>query len=802
MAPAGAQTPPAATPDSLAGFGAPANPAPPAVEPAPVAAPVDYTVGVLRVRGNTFVDSARIVRTFDLPAGSHYSNDAVRRGIRKLMALGLFDDVAVDRAPQGQVMDLVIQVRERARIASIGFQGNKKREDTDLERKLFLHAGDPYSPSQVSTQIDTLLQYYKDEGFARAKVTARTDSTARGMALTFDVAEGEKVKITDIRLEGASAFAQAALRKALKTKKKGFFGGGEIKDESFQEDIEKLVNYYRDRGYRDAKVTGTRLEPGLTPKDMTLVIAVDEGPRYSFGNVTWAGNTKVQDAVLRGYLRTIRDGIPYDASKIQKAIGDAYSEYTERGYLYVQIEPREETAADRRVDITLVVTECPPSNIRYVNISGNKGTREKVIRREVSVHEGDRFRRSALVRTQGDLMRLGFFESVDLDFTPAESTDVDITLRVKEKAVGTASAGAAYTGTTGLTGFIDIGHNNVLGNGQQIALHLERGSRRSDYSLSFTEPWFRDTPTLLGYSIFNTQQTLDLYEQRRVGGSVRIGRPIRWPDFSRVSFGYRLENVTILSMVGTLDTLQQIKLAGQEIGKPVLTSSVNADFQRNTRDNPFYPTKGTSLVWTNEFAGGIFGGSIDYHLHRVEGRWYEKPARKGPVTMVRGRFGFVGEYDGQRIPVPPYVRFRLGGGSTMDPLRGYDDYMVVPSENVKDVVNTTLVPRYAGTDSARTDTVKTTSRLRYPGGRLATTFTLEEQFAIVHPLHGVLFFDAGNTWNFAQQYQPFKLRKSIGAGVRIEIPILGNLGFDYAYGFDRDDGARFVGHFLLGPASF
>ena len=760
------------------------------------AAPVEMTVGVLRVRGNVFVDSARIVRTFDLPGGSHYTNDAVRRGIRKLIALGLFDDVAVDRAPHGDVMDLVIAVRERLRLASIGFSGNKKRETGELERKLFLHTGDAYSPTQVRTQIDSLVQYYKDEGFARAAVTARTDTTSRGLGLTFMVTEGEKVRITHIRFEGDSAFAEGQLRKTLKTKQKGLFGGGDLKDETFAEDIEKLLAYYRNNGFRDAKVTGTRLEPGQTAKDLTLVVTVQEGPRYLFGTVTWSGNTKVADAVLKGVTK-IWPGTMYDASRIQKTMADGYSEYTEHGYLYVQIEPREEPTADRHVDLTFAITECPPSHIRYVNISGNKGTREKVIRREVSVHEGDRFRRSALVRTQGDLMRLGFFENVDLDFTPAESTDVDITLRVKEKAVGTASAGAAYTGTTGLTGFIDVGHNNVLGNGQQIAVHLERGARRSDYSLNFTEPWFHDTPTLLGYSVFNTQNQLDLYEQRRVGGSVRVGRPIRRPDYSRISFGYQLENVTTTYTTIKLTADQQAQLSAQTLGVPVLTSSVTADFQRNSTDNPFYPHKGTKLVWSNVFAGGPFGGSVNYHLHRVEGRLYTRSVVSPITTMLRGRLGFVDEYADQSLPIPAYVRLRLGGGSTVDPLRGYDDYMVVPAENIRDVVAYDTIRT-----SADTVVVTQRTRVRYPGGRLATSFSLEEQFAIVHPLHGVLFFDAGNVWNLAKQYQPFNLRKAVGAGVRLEIPILGNIGFDYAYGFDRDDGARWVGHFLLGPASF
>src|SRR5204863_3590350 len=161
------------------------------------------------------------------------------------------------------------------------------------------------------------------------------------------------------------------------------------------------------------------------------------------------------------------------------------------------------------VDVTSGITEGRPSTIRMVNILGNRNTREKVIRREMAIHEGDRFRRSALVRTQGDIYRLGLFEDVQVDFTPADSTDVDINLKVKEKQVGTASAGAGYTSESGVTGFLELGHNNVLGNGQSVNLHLERGGRREDYYLSFTEPWFRGTPTLLGFTVFNTLREVE-----------------------------------------------------------------------------------------------------------------------------------------------------------------------------------------------------------------------------------------------------------------------------------------------------
>ena len=782
---------PAAAADSAAVIPAPETGAGPA-------APADLRVGVIRVTGNAFTDSLRIVRTFDVPPGSRFAEDAVRRGLRKLFALGLFSDVSVDQEPRGDRIDLVIHVRERPRIAQIEFTGNKKRQTSDLEKKATLRVGEVYSPVVVQTQVDSLLRYYRDDGFARATVEASTDTLAAGgVRVRFAIQEGAKVRITGVEFAGAQAFPAKTLKKHLKTRAKGFFGGGEVKDEEAAEDQEKLEAFYRSRGHRDMRVTGREVTTTSDPRKLTLVVSVDEGRPYVMGKVSWSG-TRVVPA---SDLDPLWKGKPlerYDISKIERVQGLAYSAYAEQGYLYVGIEPHETVRDSNVVDLDYRVTEGQPSRVRFVNITGNRGTREKVIRREIDLHEGERFRRSALMRTQGDLSRLGLFEEVIPDFSPADSTDVDINIKVKEKQVGTASAGAGYTGEMGLTGFVELGHNNVLGNGQSLSLHLERGNRRSDYFLSFTEPWFRDTPTLLGFSAFNSMTDRDLYKEKRRGGSVRIGRPLPWPDYSRGSIGYSLEDVTISQYAASPTLQDQVVLAGISTGHPVRTSSLNLDFNRNSQDNAFYPTRGTRLILSSEFAGGPFLGAVNYIKNRMEGRIYLPSVHKRLTTMLRARFGVLGIWAGQHAGVPPYERFRLGGGSVADPLRGYDDYQIVPEKFIRDF-------REIGTiDNSKTppDTTYRATRVRYPGGRYMAIYTVEQQFPVVHPLHGVLFFDAGDTWDQWKEIRPFKLKMGAGIGFRMEIPLLGNIGFDYGYGFNRDDGPRARGHFLLGNINF
>ncbi len=786
---------------ALAAAGRAAAQAPAAPDSA-APAPVVPVVSAIRVAGNVSVDSARIVRSFEVPVGARYNEDAARRGIRKLFALGLFTDVWVERRLLGERVELVIHVVERPRLGRIGFEGNRRHTAEELSKKLFLRVGEAYSPTATQSQVDSLLHFYRQEGYGQAEIRTATDSLgANQLGLRFMVREGEKVRITRIEFAGARGVSPKRLRRAMETKSKGLFGGGELKPGNEDKDREKLETYYHDHGYRDARVTGYQIVPGATSRQLTLRVSVEEGPSYRFGETRLAGHTLLTESEIAGLYRP-RAGDRYDHSKVDKAAQAVAALYAEKGYLYLSVDPDESVREGDVVDLTLRVAEGRPSNVRFVHVSGNHATREKVIRRELSIHEGDRFRRSALVRSQGDVFRLGLFEDVQVDFAPAESTDVDVNLKVKEKQVGTASAGAGYTSESGLTGFVQLGHNNVLGNNQSVQVTLERGPRRSNYLLSFTEPWFHDTPTLLGFEVFNTRRERDIFEEKRAGGSVRMGRPLPWPDYSRGYVSYRLEDVKTDVLTDVAGSATVSLVDSSSLGRTLRTSSLELTFLRNSTDNPFYPNHGSRLSLTSELAGGVLGGMVDFNKHRLEGRAYFPSGVRGLTTMLRARLGVLAGYGGHEF-IPSYETFRLGGANVTDPLRGYDDYQVVPKGNVR--LDSTLIKFYTRDESgAIVDSTISyrTTRVRYPGGRWMSTFTIEEQFPIVHPLHGLLFLDAGNTWNRLEDIRPLDLKVGAGLGFRLEIPLLGTIGLDWGYGFHRDDGARFKFHFLLGPAAF
>lgn len=744
-------------------------------EPAsPSSRPAGGVISSVSVAGFANVDSLVIIRTFGLKAGDVYERSALSDAVRRLYATGLFTDVDIvdQAAPEGGVT-LIVYVRERPRVQGVVFAGNHKLDETALKGKITVADGQLLDKSVLELDARKIADAYADDGYARARVSAKTDSTGPGVVgVKFEIIEGSKQKVRAIEVHGLATLPTSDLVGAMKSKMPGFLKSGTYKPSKLDEDMTALRLYMRSRGFRDAEVDSIRPEETADGKGVILHTYVREGPRYRFGAMSWSGNTAVPTVALE-FVTTCRPGLPYDESKVQKTLQSAYELYQETGYLFLSIDPKF-SDRDTIVDIAFDVQEGQRSRVADLRIIGNTRTKENVIRREAKVHPGDTFRRSSLMRTQRDIFGLGYFQDVNVDYEPTgDSADIKLTLKVQEKQTGTASAGAGYSSQTGLTGFLELGHNNLFGNGQSISIRVERGGRRRNLQLSFTEPWFRDTPLTVGVDLFNTKRVLDFYDRRDVGGGFRLGRPLPWPDYSRAVIGYDLRDVTLGNFdaprVGEPLNLGRLR----DTKWPRRVSSINFTLTRNSTDNPFNPGRGSKLTWVSTLAGGPLGGVEEFLKESFELRNYTR-LRKPFTLMLRGKAGFLAGGS-----VPDYERFRLGG-TTFDYLRGYRDYYVVPRANI--------------TKSELTGSVIE----RYPGGRTMLILTTELQFPIAEPLRGLLFFDAGNTWNSTRDLDLGDLRKGAGVGIRMEIPALGRVGFDLGYGFDREEGGSWETHFQLG----
>ena len=735
--------------------------------------PPSGVIGAIRAGGFVHVDSIVITRTFGLSSGQPYDGASIAAGVRRLYGTGLFTDVNVLDNPAGTGIDLLIQVSERSRIQAVEFRGVKKIEEATLRGKLTASNGQLLDQGTLDLDVRKIQEAYAEEGYSRAKVTALTQLSGPGVVtVTFQVVEGAKLKVRGVVIHGVSGLPAKDLRKSMKSKTPALLRSGTFKPSQLEQDEAALRLYMRSRGYRDGEIDSIRSVETSDGKGVTLHVYAREGPRYRFGHLTWSGNKSVPTAAL-ALISVPRAGTPYNETQIQKTLEAAYTLYQEQGYLFLNIDPRF-SDRDSIVDVEFVIQEGARSRVADLKIVGNTRTKENVIRREATVRPGDSFRRSSLIRTQRDIFGLGYFQDVTVDYEPTgDSADINLTLKVQEKQTGTASAGAGFSSQSGLTGFIELGHNNLFGNGQAIALRLERGGKRSNAEISFTEPWFRDTPMTLGFDVFNTSRELDFYDRKDVGGGVRLGRPVPWPDYTRGVISYDLRDVTLNNIRAQSPGEPSNLAALRESDWPRRVSSVTVTFTRNSTDNPFYPTRGSRLQWTNEIAGGFLGGVEQFTKQSMDLKNYSRLA--GPFTLLlRGKAGFLAG-----PTVPDYERFRLGG-TTYDYLRGYPDYYVVPRANI--------------TRNPLTGAVLD----RYPGGRTALILTSELQFPIADPLHGLLFFEAGNTWNSTRDLDLGDLRKSMGLGIRLEVPALGRIGFDLGYGFDREDGGQWETHFQLG----
>lgn len=737
----------------------------------------------IRFEGLARVDSVLVRETVGLTVGQPLLPAQVTRAVRSLYGLGLFADVTADLVPgrSGEAA-LTFHLREHPAIGEITFVGQKFFGSADLNDHAGLKTGELLTPDRLFHARRAIEEAYRAEGYAKAGVEPEVlpDSTGGRVTVRFLIDENSRVKVAGVVFAGNTAFDDETLRGEIQTRPGGFLRKGRFTREKLAEDVTRLGAYYQDHGYKDARVTSDEPVFSEDGEGVTVGFTIEEGPQYRFQAPRWEGATVFSGEELLA-ATTFRRGEPFSRSKVDGTVADVAARYTERGYLtQLRIDPEMEVSGDS-VRVIYRVVEGSPSRVGQVRIVGNTSTKERVIRRELSLYPGSLLRRSLLLRSQRDVFATGHFEDVQVEFEPSSEPDeVDVVFRVKEKSSVVATAGAGYSSQAGLTGFVEFGHTNLFGNGQSISLKLEHGGRRDYYDLSFTEPWVRGRPISAGIDLYSTDIFREIYStgssdegywQKRAGGGIRLGVPwfFRFPDYTRFSFGYSYSDTRYTDFeelsTETQDLLRQG--AGQ-------ISRVFVSLYRNSTDNPFHPTLGARTTLRGEFNGRPLGGDMDYYMVSLDHRQYAAPFWK-PVLMLRGRLGVIDTYrSGDRMPQAE--RFRLGGTAGVDYLRGYKDYYVVPEENI-----------YVSSSTG--------NQVRFPGGKVMLGLTGELQFPIVSPVYGVVFLDAGETWNSFYDATLSGMKFGTGIGVTLEIPMLGPLGFYYAYGSET---RKWITHFAFG----
>lgn len=721
-------------------------------------------IATVRVLGNERAEDSLILQAFGFQVGERYQVDRVRSGIRNLYRQGLFRDiqVEVERLPQG--LALTIRVEENPTLLRVRYDGADKLDDDDFREVVQLVPGQTVGPRAVEQARRDIVALYRDKGYLLAEVQPELKGDRRA-DLVFRIREGKKVQVAKIQFEGNEAVPAKELRGAMKTKEDRWWRGGDFKADVFEEDKKAIVARMGQEGFVDARVADVGQTFSEDKSKLFLTIRVEEGPRYSVGTLSLDHGGILPENRIRGGIR-LAEGRPFDTVAFDETIANLYSLYQEEGYIYADVEPRRTPRENRVIDVEFAITERDPARIRRILVTGNTRTREDVIRREMRAAPGDIFKRSSVLRSQREIFQLGFFNDVKLDSRTAdrETGAIDLIVDVEERQTGTASLGAGVNSEAGLTGFLQLTQNNFLGRGQIVAARGEFGRFR-EYELSFTEPWLFGTPTSAGIDLFDTRRRYTEYEEKRRGGDLRVGRPFPWLDYTRVTTRYSLAEYEVSPRAGYED----------EIGATETStiSSITLTLARNSVDSPFFPTRGWSTRLTNEFGGGALGGDENYHFVTLDNRAYFRTVGK-LVLSLAGRAGFLNGLD-DPADVPFWKRFRLGGISQYG-LRGYDDYDVVPD-----------------TDEPST------------GGRSMLIMTTEIRYPVVSAVQALGFLDVGNTWQSPDETDLSGLRRGAGLGVRIDVPMVGQLGFDYGYGFDKTEaegGPGWEFHFQIGGQTF
>lgn len=595
--------------------------------------------------------------------------------------------------------------------------------------------------------------------------------------LKLEIREGEEVKVREISFNNNTEFDDGDLKGEMDeiSEKKWwkFWGGGKFDPKLFEKDKELIIKFYRKNGYKDAEILSDSLIYSEDKQDLRIVMDIYEGVQYKLRNIIWEGNTVYPDYALSERLEFAQGDI-YNLEKFEQNLrgnekqSDVSALYLDNGYLTFNLQTKETKVAEDSIDVTIRLEERNQFKIGRVDILGNDKTKEKVIRRELYTVPGDYFNRGLLFRSVQNLANLQYFNVEQLYGPDGISTKlssdstVDVGFKVEEKSSDYLNASVGYSGSFGFSGAIGVTLTNFsiaepfsLGGGQVLSFNWQFGvgSLYRTFTLGFTEPWMFDTPTSVGVEVFDTRQQY-VYDLRQSGGTLRVGRRLKWPDdffYVQGRFKYQYNNV----------------IEGQNYYKEGLSNqfSVGALITRRNIDNPIFPSIGSSLRLDVELSGGaLLPGDVDYLKIGFTAEWYRRLFNSNRVTLYTvADLGYLDEI----VPgtsIQPFEFYYMGGNGLIiatTPLRGYDDRSVGPKDPTTDYVI---------------------------GGRVMAKFGAELRLAVTLepiPLYLLAFVEAGNVFENFKKTDIFDLRRSVGVGARLLINPIGLIGFDLGYGFDR-----------------
>lgn len=759
----------------------------------------------IAIRGNTNVDEATIRGDAGLVAGANLNYRDIQRAIRAIFATGQFDDVKItcDAAKVGTGKTvLAITVTERPVLSDIRIEGVDRVSKKSVRDRIEIPEARPLNPALVTHAMERIDSLYEAHGYYLARVKPETTMVGQQIRLTFKVDEGRRLAVSGIRITGNNKISDDDIVKAMKTKPEGFlwFRKGAFDEDKFAGDLgDRLPELYGKRGYIDFQIVRDTMIVDRENGKALVEVVVSEGPQYRVGQFTPEGNhrfpteelmrfypfnkdnaTPLTDRIKGVLTGSGNDRAPkgvFDKSRWEDAFSSLQTAYRNEGYIRADLRP----VVDRRVsadtsehvvDLRWVIDERSPSIINRIEIVGNDYTVETCIRDQLVIIPGDVYNQDRLLRSWQSIGNLGFFETPiqPPDTRDAnEQGDIDIIFNVKEKRTGNVNFGASVGQGLGVGGFIGLDQPNLFGRCKRGSLQWQFGRYVNDFNLSYSDPSLRQTRLSGTISAYRSQArytVADLGRSLRTGGSVELGFPIPNSPFSRLRFSYGAEVVSF----GTSGLLGEQKSL---YGNNSFRSTFGATAMHDTRGDMPFATSGGMQSLNAQFSGGPLGGTYNFQRYQAETRAYAPLGQIGgkaqgsqPMKFVLGLTGKAGVVTGNTGPFFFSQEFALGGVQYGEQLRGYDEFSISPNGYV------------LGTDNF--------NATRSSFGKAFFTATAELGFRVNQSLYANLFYDVGNVYANARQFDPTRLFRGAGIGVSTVTP-LGPLGLDYGYGFDRLD---------------
>ncbi|NOY45712.1 MAG: outer membrane protein assembly factor BamA [Deltaproteobacteria bacterium] len=707
-------------------------------------------VTAVRVRGNLRIEEGLILQKVGTRVGQPLDPRQVREDIRAIYGLGYFEDVVADLGDEGV---LTFLVQERPALREWRAEGTEHLDPEDLKEKVSLRPREILLESQIQEAEEAIRALYREKGYYLAEVTHEIvplDDGKNQVDLVFRVKEGEKVRLKTLNLAGVDEANEEKLEKYLALRPVGpwswLSGAGTFQETDLERDREMIRAYYLNHGYAEAEVLDPLVSLTADRRWIKVDIPVREGEVYAFGTVSFSGDLEFSQEEL-AEAAGIREGDLFRSEDLRRAYDKVTDLYADLGYAFADVNPRTQVDRKRRtVDVTFEIHKGDRIRIGRIEVRGNTKTRDRVLRREMRLAEGDLYNATALRKSERDVRRLGFFEKVNVSTQRRPGTNlVDITIEVEEKPTGAFSFGAGYSSVDKIIGMANVSQRNFMGLGYQLALQANFGSTRETYSFTFNNPRVFDTYWYFGFDVYKSIRSYTDYDKFSLGGALKLGTALN--EDWKLRGIYRLEEAEVKNVSEFASTLIQDQLG------TTVTSSFTGLLIYDTVDNLWEPHAGTRAEWSVEWAGGLLGGDAAYLKYEVDASHYA-PLWWEHVFHVRTRAGFVHSLLGRDIPV--YERYYLGG---INSLRGFDLRSIGP------------------VDPASGDVI---------GGDKQILVNLEYLFPLIKEakLRGVVFYDAGNAWDEGEAFFETGLRQSVGAGVRWFSP-MGPLRLEWGYVLDR-----------------